>query len=496
MQVFSIITSMTVFVVTLVLFIFVLGLLVFVHELGHYLAALRVGIKVEEFAIGMGPKIWGFRRGHTDYNIRALPIGGYVKLFGEGDYDIKSTDSFGGKKPYQRLFVLIAGVFMNFLLAVVLLYGLGANLDFKYRNAEVPGFNDEYKPWFGQKSQQYFILADVDSDSPLSGKSVTFDTLLKINGEEVAAGDISQKLIDNSGKKATLTLLGYSTSETKDIVVDLPELNKNLLAENGTPLIKIVNINQGSALENKAEAGDVIQEINGQKYTLDNFKELVTDAKGKDATFKLLNPKTGESREVTASLPDTDLPLQIIISPTYSIDSILKTRTGLITFIEFEGWSKAFAGIGQSLNTVQNFFFSMGKLFNRAFATGSAVPVVDNVGGAISLFDILSKITTYFGFWGIIELTILFSLNLAILNILPIPALDGGHVLFTLLEMIFRRPLPAAIYNYLTLGGFIFLMGLMVFITGIDIVKFPAVRSLFCDNGRHVEFVCDLTVRN
>ena len=487
---------MTQFIVTLVLFIFVLGLLVFIHELGHYLAARKVGIKVEEFAVGMGPKIGGFRRGETDYNIRILPIGGYVKLYGEGDYDVQTPESFAGKKPYQRLFVLIAGVSMNFLLAVVLLYASGANLDFKYRNAEVPGFNDEYKPWFGTKSPQKFIIAETANESPLKGKAETFDTLLKLNGEEVAIGDISQKLIENSGKEVNVTLLGYSTKNTRDVTIKLPELNKELLATDGTPLIRISTINDNSPLKDKAQVGDVIKLINNEPYTIENFRDKIQAARGKETKFTLINPTNNEVRDITTTILDEDLPLKIAISSTYSIDSILQIRTGLISFIEFHGVEKVFAGLTQSLNTIQNFFFSMGKLFDRAFATGSAVPVVDNVGGAISLFDILSKIIAFFGFWGLVELTILFSLNLAILNIFPIPALDGGHVVFTLLEMISRRRLPTVLYNYLTLAGFVFLMGLMLFITGIDIVKFPAVRSLFCDNGRNVEFVCELSVRN
>lgn len=463
------------------------------------MAAKSVGIKVEEFAIGMGPRIWGFKKGETDYNLRLLPIGGYVKMLGEGDYDIHTPDSYGGKKPSQRLLVLVAGVFMNFLLATFLLYISGANLDFKFRNAEVPGFNEDYQPWFGKKSDQKFILAEIAEDSPLKNKAQAFDTIVKINGQEVNAENLNQKLLENENKTIKLSLLGYTSKDEREVELLVPDIDEAFLNTNKAPLIRLTRINDDSPLKDKASEGDVLKLINGQEYTNDSFRKIIAENRGKEIEFTLINDKSRETKVIKfAPLADEKKPpLSVGIAPAYSADSILQARTGLMTFIEFNSpTEKALGGVAQALNTVQNFFFSMGKLFERAFASGSAVPVVDNVGGAISIFDILSKIIVLFGFWGIIELTILFSLNLAVLNILPIPALDGGHVVFTLLEMISRRRLPNAIYNYLTLAGFIFLMGLMVFITAIDIVKFPAINNVFCADGRNTPFVCDLTVRN
>lgn len=488
---------MTAFIITLVAFIFVIGVLVFVHELGHYLAAKRVGIKVEEFAIGMGPRIWGFKRGETDYNIRLFPIGGYVKMLGEGDYEVHTPDSYGGKSPAQRLLVLVAGVFMNFILAVFLLYLMGMNLDFKYRNAEIPGFNQDYTPWFGEKSDTMFIISELQNGSPLEGQAQSFDIITKLNGESVSANDLTPRLIENEGKDVKLTVVNYNSSQERDLTFKVKDLNEDLLGKNNLPLVKITSIADNSPFNGKAQVGDVIKLINGEAYSATEFRDILQKNIDKETTFTLVNEKGENERQASFIIPNEARPLKIGITSTYSSDSILGIRSGFMSFIVFEGWGgKAFSGIGQSLNTVQNFFYSMGKLFERAFQSGSAVPVVDNVGGAISIFDILSKIIILFGIWGIIELMALFSLNLAILNILPIPALDGGHVVFTLLELVSRKRLPTVVYNYLTLGGFIFLMGLMVFITAIDIVKFPAVNRMFCEDGRKVGFICDLTVRN
>jgi membrane-associated protease RseP (regulator of RpoE activity) len=145
------------------------------------------------------------------------------------------------------------------------------------------------------------------------------------------------------------------------------------------------------------------------------------------------------------------------------------------------------------MNTVQNFIFSLGQIFKMSIQQSTIVPVADSFGGAISIFEVLGQIMGAFGFWGVIELAILFSINLAIFNILPIPALDGGHVFFTLGEMIFRRRLPSSIYNYLTLGGFVVLIGFMLVVTGLDLVKHTNARDLFCNNSYQVDFVCNLT---
>lgn len=398
LEVFS---SIGVFAVNLLIFIVVIGLLVFVHELGHYLAAKRVGIKVEEFALGMGPRVWGFRRGETNYNLRAFPIGGFVQMLGEGDYDLVTPDSYAGKPPSRRLFVLIAGVFMNFMLAVLLFYAQGANLDFKYRNIEGI-FAEEYHPWFGTKSDPKIAIREVSDTSPLKGKVDTFDIITKVNGED---------------------------------------------------------------------------------YSSENFSTFIEEHKGQEVKLEVVGYASGKTREVSVT-PRTEYPKN---------EKALGVKVVYMSFIQFDGWEKLFAGFAQSLNTIQNFSYSLSQVFIQSFEQGSAVPVADNVGGAISIFDVLGKITSLFGFWGLLELMALLSINLAVLNILPIPALDGGHTIFTLLELISKRRLPARIYNYLTLGGFLFLITFMIFVTGLDIVKRPPLRDLFCSGGRNVSFICDLS---
>jgi regulator of sigma E protease len=389
------------FALTLIVFILLIGILVLVHEWGHYKAARAVGIKVEEFAIGMGPKVFGWRRDDIDFNLRALPIGGYVKMYGEGDYDIQSKDSFAGKKPALRLIVLLAGVVMNIVLAVVIFFAQGIHQNFQYRNIEGI-FDSEYQPWFGEKTDPKVAIREVTESSPLHGQVKDFDIITKVNGEDYKLDDFFKVVEDNRGKELTLDVVGYASSDVKQIKV---------------------------------------------------------------------TPRT--------EVPEGEGPLGI--------------KVALISFTVFEGASRYVSGFGQTLNTIQNFVFSIQQIVNVSYENSTLVPVADSFGGAIGIFEVLQKIITAFGFWGVLELAALFSVNLAVFNILPIPALDGGHVLFTLLELITRRRLPTKLYNYLTLLGFVLLLGFMLLITSLDLVKHTNVRNLFCTETRSVPFICNLS---
>ncbi|BDQ04741.1 MAG: zinc metalloprotease [Candidatus Dojkabacteria bacterium] len=480
------------FLSTLVVFVFVIGVLVFVHELGHFLAARLVGIRVEEFAIGMGPKVCGFSRNDTEYNIRLLPIGGFVKMFGEGDYDNLASDSYGGKSPLQRLFVLVAGVMMNVLLAIILLYVQGFNLGFEYR---VPDgyFKNEYRPWFGEKSESLLVVQEVKPSSPLSGKIDKLDILTKINGEDYSLSNWSEKAIKYSGQQINLTFVGYASDDIKNVVIQFPELSSNLLGQNGGPLIVISGFTEDSVLEGKVQPGAIIKYINGKSYEPDNFVQTISSFRGQNIKLTVLDSSGNNEREIEIYVRDQERPLGIILTTTLSPSFLFGITTSPISLIEFKGLSVWFAGFAQALNNIQYFGFAISELLQISVNVGSALPLADNVSGAVGLFGILDRVLKEVGFWGIIELMILFSINLAVINMLPIPALDGGHVLFTLVELITRKRLNTKWYNYLTLAGFALLLFLMIVITYLDIIRFTSLRKIFCNESREVPFVCDLS---
>ncbi len=390
------------FFITLLVFILVIGVLVLVHELGHFLAARAVGIRVEEFAIGMGPRVWGWRKGETEYNLRAFPIGGYVRMFGEGDYEVEAEGSYGSKKPSLRLIVLVAGVFMNMVLATLIFYAQGVRQDFRYISSVETIFEGEFNPWFGEKSEGKLIVSDISESSPFQGKVERLDTIMAIHD------------VDYDGRE--------------------------------------------------------------------EFDTILTERIGQETTFELVNYSLTNSYTITvtprADPPEGEKALGIVPLP--------------VSFIEYNGAGKLFSGVGQALNNIQIFGFVIGQLVGEAFEEKTIAPVANTFGGAIGIFDFLQITILVIGFWGVLELAALFSVNLAIFNILPIPALDGGHVLFTLMEMVTRRKLPSRVYNIVTMIGFVLLFSFMILITSLDLVKHTNVRNWFCNDNWQVGFICEL----
>lgn len=391
------------FLLTLVVFILVLGILVFVHELGHFVAARRVGIKVEEFAIGMGPKVWGYVKDGIHFNLRALPIGGWVKMYGEGDYDLTDKDSFGGKKPSLRMIVLVAGVFMNIVLAVFIFFLQGVFTSFSYPVLE-GNFTSNYQTWVGNQSQDYIAISE------------------------------------------------YGVSDT-------------------------------SSIKGELDGIEVVTRVNGENYQIESFRDIVEENKGQPLNLELRGLYNDETRSLEV-VPRVEYPEN---------EGPIGVRTITVSYVEYEGIGVLFSGFGQVINTVQSFGAGMSILIDRAQEEQSIAPVAEGVGGAVSIFTILQSMITDYGFLGILVLMALFSVNLAIINILPIPALDGGHVLFTLMEIITRKRLPTTIYNYLTIGGFILLMSFMLLITFVDVVRHTPAGDFFCEDRRLLGFVCDLS---
>lgn len=480
------------FLPALIVFIFILGVLVFVHELGHFMAAKYVGIKVEEFAIGMGPIVYSREYQGTLYSLRALPIGGYVQMYGEGEYDIESPDSYSAKSPVQRLLVLVAGVAMNFFLAVLLLYLFAFNINFQFRTFDTI-FGTEYNPLFGTKTEQKPFIISQRNDSVLASNGVQdFDIITQIDGENVNLSNFDEKILSKNGQTISLTLLDYESSNTKTVTVNIPKLPESHFNSKNQSYIVINSFLPDSVLKGKLEEGDIIVSINGNEYDPKEFVSIIKANKGKEITLEYISASdtSNQIKSIIVELPDKEYPLGVRISTLYRGSSLLGVDVSGISFVEFNGYERFLVGFLQAFNLIHQFFLALGKIFMQSFEQGDVMPIASNLGGAISIFEIIRRILTTFGFWGIIEIMILFSLNLAVLNILPIPALDGGHILFNIFEILTRKRLPSKVYNYITNAGFIFLLTLMIVVVIFDLFKFTNSRYL-CENI-NIPLLCEL----
>ena len=365
---------------TILIFVVILSVLVLVHELGHFLAAKFFKMRVDEFAIGFPPKVWSVKRGETEYKINLLPLGGYVKIFGENpDEEYQKSETKSGSMheaaKWKQIIVLVAGVSMNILLAWFIL----TSLTLFGRNVLV---SDSDYPQFIQDDR--IEILQVVPDSPA-------------DRADIKTGD--QILSVSDGEKTIIA------NKNRD------ELRDFIAAHNDSEVTFKLKRADGHAQEVKAkpQIGIVADD------SVESERALVGIALDEVGTLRL------------------PLPLAIV------------------------------DGAKQTVFMLRDIFVGLGRLIigkvNVGEVTGP-VGLVRAVGQAQAL-----------GFSTLMMFVVVISLNLAVMNLLPIPALDGGRIFFVLIEMISRRSLPPTVLAWIHGLGFVFLMGLMLLVTISDVIK-------------------------
>lgn len=364
---------------TVIIFLIVLAILIFVHELGHFLFARANKIRVDEFKIGFGPKIFAWTRGETNYGINLIPFGGYVKIFGENpdEESINGPEkerSFVHKNRWRQASVLIAGVLFNFLFAWLLFCILFAT--------GVVAPKDAFEGISAQRNDPRIIIERFGTDSVA----------------QVAGLQIADKIKD----------VKYVT--------------------NDTPLASV---------------------------TVDSIRSKIASSSGQTLVFDI--ERRGES-------------LQVPVTPAFNQEydaymigivmaDVVTLRMPVLTAI----WQASLYTPEYTWLTATSLYGFFADIFK-----GSAdfSQVSGPVGIAIIVGDAAQS-----GFSQLLLLMAVISLNLAVINLIPFPALDGGRILFVALEGIFRRRIPPAVANTLNVIGFVLLMILMVLVTYKDIVK-------------------------
>ncbi|MBC7384358.1 MAG: RIP metalloprotease RseP [Bacteroidia bacterium] len=421
-----------------------ISILVILHEFGHYLAARAFGIKVEKFYLffdAWGVKLFSFKRGDTEWGIGWLPLGGYVKIAGMIDESMDKEAmklppqswEFRSKPAWQRLIVMIAGVVVNIIAGVIIFammsytYGEKYTLNSSVTNGIVPS---EMAKEIG------FELGDKLIS--VNGKQITrFEDALKI--EHVLGEDVSY-LVERNSKKVEVKLPNDFIKKFSNAKADffLPRMH-----------FYIHELVPGNNAERAGlKVNDVITKVDTQSFMyFDQFQQLLKDHAGKETDFTVLrdnnlvvlNVKVDETGRVGFK-PDTkDFQYEIV---HYSFLSSFPA-----------GWNKA-------VETIDAQIKGWAKIFKGDIAVNKAVQ------GPIGIAKFYGGEWIWSRFW---LFTALISLGLAFMNILPIPALDGGHVLFLLFEMVLGRPLSEKFLERAQYAGMMLLLTMMVLIFGNDI---------------------------
>ncbi|MBL03219.1 MAG: RIP metalloprotease RseP [Acidobacteria bacterium] len=422
-------------------FTFVLGVLVFVHEMGHYLMARRIGIRVLTFSLGFGPKLLTVRRGDTDYCISAIPLGGYVKMAGENPDDVRSgaDDEFLSKTKWERFQVLIMGPTMNILLAFVVMAVV------LYQGADVPAY-EEQPP----------IVGYVMEASPAEQSGIRVgDLILSIGGRPVQTWEELFVTVMPRAERELEVVLRRGLQEVTIQVTPEAQTQFQVGDLGVVPIMQpqILNVMTGDPADLAGiRPRDVITAVNDEPITRDNpFVETINA--NADVALMLTVVRGGQTLkiEVTPALRGNVGLIGVELSP-FEVRTI---EPGPLQAIQMS-FEKNYAWSGLIFQTLGGLLTSetspkqlVGPL-GIAQLSGGAAQI-----GLVALFTLMAMI----------------SLNLGILNLLPIPVLDGGHIFIMALEGLSRRDFSVRIKEKIQLAGFVVLLMLMVTVIYNDLTR-------------------------
>jgi regulator of sigma E protease len=434
--------SVTIFLVqTILSFLLVLGVLIFVHELGHFLVARWYGVRVLTFSLGFGPKILKFTRGGTEYCISAIPLGGYVKMAGETTADERqgAPDEFLSKSKWVRFQVYLAGPAMNLILAVVALAVVLSN------GADVPRYQSE-PPIIG--------VMEPDSVAAKAGLEVG-DRLVSVNGEQTATWDqLMLAVLPKANRELRIEVERHGQRrEVKVVPSSVGEYEAGSLGILPAVRPQILEVHPGRPAETAGfKRGDVLLGIDGRR--------------GMDRAALIQHIQQHGGQPILVDIERDGQISQISVTPEGAVGA---GKVGLsISAVETTRidptWGQAF-----KLSLKQNWENTqlIGKTIRDLFARETPV---SQLMGPIGIAR-LSGEAASFGWIGLLQIMAMISLQLALLNLMPVPVLDGGQIAILALEGVARRDLSVRVKEYFAMAGAAMIVALMVTVIYNDIAR-------------------------
>ena len=426
----------------IVIAILIFGLIVLIHELGHFIFARINGIEVQDFSIGMGPRLCGFRAFGTQFSVRLLPIGGACMMLGEDhDQNMDNENSFYAKNVWQRISVLFAGPGFNFILAFVFSIIIVGTVGFD--PAKVSSVTPE-----GPAAEAGMQAGDIITRINRSGISMGKDIQSYLTYHAITAEPINVT-VKRDGEKVKLTilpeaydkyLLGFTYSSSDANPAEVSEISK------GYPMEQAGLV-----------AGDVIVAVEGN--------EIKTG--GELMAYFDRSPLNGEEIEVTYARNGEETTVAVkpqFVSSGYTIGfsyNLAREKASPLETIKYSAAEVKYwiVETGRGL----------GKLFTgklKSNEIGSAVAIVDVIGDTYEASKEYGVKDTVLN---MLYITVFLSANIGVMNLLPFPALDGGKLLFCAIEVVRRKPVDREKEGIVHFIGFVILMILMVFLVFNDI---------------------------
>ena len=436
---------------TILSFGFVLGVLIFVHELGHFLMARRIGVRVLTFSLGFGPKILSFKRGDTEYCVSIIPLGGYVKMAGENPEDSRTgaADEFLSKTKWQRFQVLVMGPVMNLALALVVMTFV------LYQGAPVPEYED----------QPVVVHTVVPNSAGAAAGIRPGDRIMQIGGEDVPTWREFPMLVAPKAGKTLPVLLIRDGQTVETHVTPRPETKYEIgdigvLPEARPEIYEIFSGHPAEAAGLKN--GDVVIAANGQQnIDYDRLIEMLRTHDGQPVTLNILRDGN---------------PMQIAVTPKKLPGVNYATIGARISRFELRTMNPSFTQ-AISLSAKQNWEWTtmIVKTLGGLFVGETPVK---QLMGPIGIADMSGSAARAEGWIPLFTLLAMISLNLGLLNLFPVPVLDGGHIAILALEGLSRRDFSMKVKEKMLLAGFVLLLMLMVTVIYNDLMRVEWIEKL------------------
>lgn len=427
--------------ISIIIALIIFGVLVLIHEFGHFIVAKKNGVIVNEFSIGMGPRIFSrVAKSGTRYSIKILPLGGSCAMLGE-DEDNEEEGSFNSKSIWARMAIVFAGPFFNFILAFVLaLIVIGAKgADISY----VTGVDENSAAYEAGLRVGDRITEYNGAHATLGREIYLEDYVNPLDGSEISISFI------RDGEKKTIK---YTPNTEKKYMVGMNYTSSDAQA-------KISQVTRGSAMEEAGvQSGDVVTEIDGTKISTGaQMSEYIAAHPFGNQEVNMTLERKGEEVKVVVKPQMTEIANSGF---TYNLGREKQSVGGVIKY--------SFTEVRYEIATVLKSL--------KMLVTGKVS--ANEVSGPVGIVNVIGDTYTTAKSEGVaitiltlLNLAIMLSANLGVMNLLPIPALDGGRLFLYIIEIITRRKIPKDKEGMIHFVGFILLMALMVFLLFNDIRK-------------------------
>jgi regulator of sigma E protease len=436
---------MSIFLRDLISVSIVLGIMIFVHEWGHFIAAKFFGVRVDVFSFGFGPRLFGVKRGDTDYRLSALPFGGYVRMAGDNVVEERTGADYEylSKPRWQRVVIAVAGPAMNVLLAFLIFWGI-------YGLVGVP-----FEPDLRQPAD----VVAVPTTPPIASGVEPGDRIIAINGEKTPTWEKVLSRVNKATPGSTLSIAVQRGASQQTFTVPIP--NKLISADSLVGYPKLNPVVDDVAIGFPAEkaglkSGDLIVSIDGKPVS--TWYQLV------DAVHQ----SDGRPIEFGARRDGQDLLLTVVPVQHMGPDgqSVFQIGVSPKTNDAFEREGPISAAKDATIET----YLSMRQIVQVIGGLFSGKVSIRELQGVVGIARVSGQAAQR-GPMTLLGLMAVISLNLGLLNLFPIPVLDGGHVLLLAVEGILRRDLSVALKERFVQVGLVFLLGIFAFVMYSDILK-------------------------